>query len=604
LPDGNGGSNAYGNSDFGLGNQSSVDAITVDDGNIYAVAGGNENVCGSKKFTLTGANVWVGNRSAVDIGILGNTTYYLNSAGSASPLTIYSVSKTTSNVGNGLTGWSTGENSDAYYSDGYHAFGTDLVAYDNGNNPQLILSCKNSNKVKWFDPTTGAVIDEVSINSPRGAAIENNGDILVITDLKVVRFSKSNKTLTTVISALGGDPFRLAVDRTNGDILLVNRGSIQQVSRYSSTGVLKATYGKSGGRDWGLYNSANFRDVNAISDDGLGGFVISEDAAPRRIARFDATGTLVKEWYASTSGIAGFFRVEPGNPNAIWYGSDLYGKQFVRAILDFNTKTYTVHSTYDISSLAGGDARFEIKIRNSIKYIVSNGDGRSARWVARFDEAKGKIIPLSIISPGDNIYSNTPGYQWTDANGDGVEQSGERTTYSGVYVIGNGSDSFLGPDFAWYQGLRNYNGTYGGTGNKIPLLSWNSVGAPVYGDPSSTVNFLNYPDSITPNSTTIGVVFKEQTTTSPVFGSLSLDKGGSVGTSPYGGSWGTCGNARLFKWDNTGNLIWELAPKTSPEWIGAPRASKLQPGEVGCIADSAQLRAIRNVLIAPGKDGA
>jgi hypothetical protein len=595
--------------DFGLGNQTSVESVVVDGDNIYAVAGGSENVAGSKKITLSGVAVWSGNRSASDIAILGDTAYYLFrpfSNGDYGQLMLYGVSKSEPNHGNEIPGWPTGE-----YSEKRDQSYTDIVAYDSGKNPQLILASFRKNAVNWVDTKDGKFYDSVSITSPRAVAIENNGNILAITGSQIVRFSRANKALVTVVPAIDGEPYRLAVDRTNGDILVVER-KFHQILRYSSAGTLKATYGNKGGRADGLYNPANFRKVNSISEDGRGGFVISEDYAPRRIARFDASGKLVKEWYASTSGIAGPAVVDPDDGSVVWYASNVSNTQYVRAIIDIKANTMRVHSTVDFAALANGmlavdhidyptAAFFEIKKYNNKTYLFSRSDGRDNRWVARYDESTGKVIPLSVLGLEGERYKWTGSFQWTDANGDGVVQSSESTRYAALYEHGKSRMPIATPSLSWLIPWKDDYKLVGRTGNLVPLLSWNSVGAPVYGAPTASVDFLAYPDDISWDAQQQGIVFQSNSLESPVFGVATLATGGSMAG---GGGWGTGGDARVLKWDSKGKLIWELKPKTSSVRIWDARACNLAEGEVGVFADLSIVRSARGGIVAAGKDGA
>ena len=159
----------------------------------------------------------------------------------------------------------------------------------------VALSYYDHDAVRFYRASSGEQISQVKIPAPLGIAFTPGGKLLVVSGGGV-----------QIVDPIGGNPqpligqipdaYRIAVDAATGDILIAQQGVTQQVVRYSADGKKLKTYGAVGGRALGAYDSANFSNITSISADQSAGFVVAEASAPRRIARFDFAGHLVREW--------------------------------------------------------------------------------------------------------------------------------------------------------------------------------------------------------------------------------------------------------------------------------------------------------------------
>ena len=223
---------------------------------------------------------------------------------------------------------------------------TDMAADDS----QLAVSYYEHNAIRWFDPVTGRKSGEISIDSPLGIAFASDGSLLAISDGTVVVVSRTSSTPKLLIAA-EPNAYRLAVDKTSGDILVAERSPSNQIKRYDKTGKLLATYGNTGGRRQGLYDEQSFARITGIAAGPNGGFVVSETSAPRRVASFDTTGKVVHQWFGPQT-YAPHCEIDPADEKLAWGDSE--PGTIVQYALDLPDHKWTVRATYRYDNLAGG----------------------------------------------------------------------------------------------------------------------------------------------------------------------------------------------------------------------------------------------------------
>ena len=267
------------------------------------------------------------------------------------------------------------------------------------------------------------MLDKISVTAPKALAFDNQGNLLIASEKRIVRVSRSDKTLRTLTGSTTS-PYRIDVDRTNGDILVAESGTNQQIKRFNSSGVLLATYGWLGGRAFGLYNPNDFRAMTDISSDQQGGFLVSERSAPRRVARFDRNGRLVKEWFGGANWTPQA-TPETGNPSVVWAQADQEG-EYLRLTLDDAARTWKVHSVYRPEILEG-EMLFTFGVSDALNPYRVNGRlylAHQARNVEVWliDESNWTLKPVSAAR-----FEADQGNLWirTDANGDGAAQASE-----------------------------------------------------------------------------------------------------------------------------------------------------------------------------------
>ena len=363
----------------------------------------------------------------------------------------------------------------------------DMDASDmDGHAGVLVVAYEKKNSLRWYDPQTGGLLDTAEVPSPAGVAVGADGVIFVSSGDRVVKLSRKNKTPTEFVAGLD-KPGRLDADHSSGELLVYDAGT-QQINRFSVDGVLKTTYGAKGGRKDGLYDDSAKRSFAGFADlcaDGSGGFYVTEaTSAPRRTAHFAADGSVVREWYGGQRW-APHAATEGDNPNVLWVGSQ-YG-WIMRVLVDYERKSWTVHSCYQYSNLADGlvgdshneGGYFHVYKRDGVTYLALE----KLPTILKVDEQNWKLLPVTICGAVHHASSGIKGwagksaaYQWNDANGDGVPQQAEVTFYESG--IANSWEPHVGADLSCFtasetEGKRQV--------RKFAVSRWNDVGAPIYG---------------------------------------------------------------------------------------------------------------------------
>jgi FlgD Ig-like domain len=605
--------------EVGIGNHVGPTAITADASGIYISSGSSETTSQMVKLAWDGSKrIWSAAQPDVSMGryamaVMGGRLYSLQQNGWLSYQGVNEPNFPSTDVGgpnspntlgarwNAQWPGSTRAGADDWAT--YSGAPMDMAASDAGGTAQLVLSYFDHNAVQWRNPTTGAVLDSVVITAPRGVVLDSQGRLLVATEGRVVRLSRADKTLVTVVSGLSS-PYRITIDPTNDDILVAERGTDQRVKRFSSSGAAKANYGRLGGRQDGLYVAADFRNITDISPDGSGGFFVTEHAAPRRIAQFNSVGGLVREWYAGATW-APFAYPEPGNPSAVWAVSERFlgtastsdVAEFMRLVLDLNTKTWRVHSTYRLGNLgnslvpvnlfafgAGLDALRPRRVNGALFLAQDAANGGNVA-VLRVDESNWTIKPAAVLEFRGDTNGN---FVWTDANGDGLAQESEIKRFS----PGANEYSYYGysaPTLRSDHALNYFSqGNYGQI-LRFPVASFNAIGNPVFAPlvTASKAAWAAHPtELVKPNGE------------SNIYGAnhaLSFAMDGSV----YGAfgigdrGWSVADAGLVARWDANGKLLWKRSLRVSGSYYDNTHTYK--PGEetwstfrnnVGVVRDS------------------
>lgn len=363
----------------------------------------------------------------------------------------------------------------------------------------LVVAYEKKNSLRWYDPQTGGLLNTAEVPSPAGVAVGADGVIFVSSGDRVLKMSRKNKTPTEFVAGLD-KPGRLDVDHSSGDLFVYEAGT-QQIKRFSADGVLKTTYGVKGGRKDGLYDDVTKRSFAGFADlcaDGSGGFYVTEaTSAPRRTAHFAADGSVIREWYGGQRW-APHAATEGDNPNVLWVGSQ-YG-WIMRVLVDYEQKSWTVHSCYQYTNLADGlvgDSHnegcfFRAHRHNGTTYLALE----KLPTVLKVDEKNWRLRPVTVCGAvrsattamkewaGPKLsQSYGAAFQWNDANDDALPQRDECTFYE------SGIPSDFAPTIAADLSCLTISSDKEGRHVKrFEVTSWTAAGAPVYGTlPQGTV---------------------------------------------------------------------------------------------------------------------
>jgi hypothetical protein len=306
---------------------------------------------------------------------------------------------------------------------------------------KVVITNSISGLVQELSTDAREILASYPVPGVRDVAVLADGTILALREDAVVKVEPNR--LTPLLTGLTAAAL-LSVDRSSGELFIVEGGTSQQIKRYGADYTLKATHGRQGGRRQGLYEPQDFMAVSSLSPDGKGGFVITEAwSAPRRTAHFDRDGKLIKEWYGGQLWATNA-SVDPQDDTRVWFNS--HWGWIVEAEVDWKNRTWKPRSTYKFQGLAnelvggatGQRGFFDVVYRDGKKYLA--GTGQSPRLL-RVDEAEGRLTPVMTSSLRiKHAFDSQPpfiqkllgspktqyrSYLWQDTNGDGEPQEGE-----------------------------------------------------------------------------------------------------------------------------------------------------------------------------------
>ena len=551
-----------------IGNHIGPRAVTIDNTSVYLGADGPEGVAGIVRLTkeepqqrVSTWSRWSPFAGPVSMArAKGNLLYLLGGTrvlgGDRPPTTVVCRM----NITNSYTTNNTGDTIFSYVWDGFNV--TDLDANDSDD---LVLSYPDYNRIRWIT-SGGKGLDWAEVPNPQGVSLAHDGTVFVTTGDKICKLTRENKSLVDVVTGLT-NPGRLDIDHGNGDIYVVVGNNREYVKRYSSSGLLKNSYGDGYPTD-GLYDPKRFATLSDISATGDGeSFFITEPEFVRRTIRVNSgNGDIINELYGGLPW-APWITVEPDNPSVAWMcgntgetnnGGEHYA---MRLVLDYTENSYKIHSVYKLTGKANGLLGVErngkgwiVRKRASdgVKYLCRSGhegSSHSLPVVLKIDETNWELKPVTICGFGIPDFmkpwaGSSTAWQWNDFDGDGQVQKPEVEFYTvgfGYRGWGTSVDSDLNYWFITDGTAENTNGV-----KRLGVVSWNSIGSPVYDFPYWTArgkapNQWNSKGSIV--RWTMRDVPADMT-----YAEYQNMEGWNNNT----------GYARLVKYDGSGNLIWQV----------------------------------------------
>jgi hypothetical protein len=306
-------------------------------------------------------------------------------------------------------------------------------------NDLILAAFPQHDAVCWVSAKDGTVVDKATGFARLAGVAAGKGGALAISDGAVVRFSRGGKEPKVVVAAGRlQNPWRLAVDPTSGDILVAeNSGRVpgarphHQVKRFDPAGRLLSTHGEPGGRTDGVYIPTDFRGLTDIEADPAGGFVVTEGnhTPPRRTARFDPAGGLVREWYgAQHYGVIAC--PEPSDPRFVWTLANAPRQGLVRWEIDYARRTWRVAEVYQdvfaANPFAGVPTVPHVFERGGRVYIQGGALEPVGVRLAVYDPTAKAVRPCAASGRRGN-----KAYLWCDRNDDGKATDDEVTWLKG-----------------------------------------------------------------------------------------------------------------------------------------------------------------------------
>ncbi|MFP4027773.1 MAG: FlgD immunoglobulin-like domain containing protein [Candidatus Brocadiia bacterium] len=413
--------------DFWIGNHAGPRGVTVHGDAMYVASGTAENVPALIKQSLDGKKrFWAHHgygpwQGAIALGVGGKDKLYLLQQNGK-------IKTIDPETGRQVASWDVLHEKTKVKEKRqfiYNRHKVDMAA----RGTTIVVSYSRQNEVRWLDPKDGSIAKRLTIDSPRGLALDSDEAVYVACDSQVFRVEDGGAK-QSVVTGLKS-PFRIAYDIANDHLLIAEKEPGNQVKRYNLEGKQLQRYGREGGRKGGQYNPRDFRNVTDLTADGEGGFFVAEDWVPRRVAHFGKNGRVLKEWYGGVEFYASV-APDPRDPALVWYNN--YGR-IVLARMNFAGGTWNVLEAYEYT---GGEDpsdpktwthqvshQFYVRYHDGTRYLLSDGQFQV------FEHTDGHLRAVALSLGGKNqterlkkFAGKSRGF-WSDLNHDGEVQKSE-----------------------------------------------------------------------------------------------------------------------------------------------------------------------------------
>ena len=156
--------------------------------------------------------------------------------------------------------------------------------------------------------------------------------------------------------------------------------------------------------------------MSDLADDGKGGFVVTEAAAPRRTAHFSASGKVINEWYGGQV-FYSYVAPEPDDADRLWMHSAGW---LTHLSADYESGTWRPLATYRFAEALDRNL-FPTDIGNAgfqIKRLDLTGTGRVKtylwpKWnlplLLEVDEAAGLLRPVAAMGSAPGKFDGAGG---------------------------------------------------------------------------------------------------------------------------------------------------------------------------------------------------
>jgi hypothetical protein len=199
-----------------------------------------------------------------------------------------------------------------------------LAVHDN----ILVVSLFLLNKVLFANATTGEILGQVPIASPRGLAFDPQGNLLALSGKHLLRYRMPSGLSPANFSQLAApqivvaegldDPSGITGD-VAGNIYVSDQGNANQVKVYSPQGKFIRAIGHPGPSKAGPYDPLHMNNPRGMTVDSNNHlWVAEEDFQPKRVSVWTLDGTLVKA-FAGSAEYGGGGSLDPADKTKFYY---------------------------------------------------------------------------------------------------------------------------------------------------------------------------------------------------------------------------------------------------------------------------------------------
>ena len=345
-------------------------------------------------------------------------------------------------------------------------------------NGVAVVSLYLLDKLLFADLSTGKVLGESPLASPRGVAFDLQGNLLALSGKRLVRYSipagamqPEQLAAPQVLTAENlEDPVGIATD-AEGNIYVSDRGNSNQVKVFSAAGKFLRSIGHAGPLGDGPYDSLHMNNPRGVAvDSNQHLWVAEEDFQPKRVSMWTLDGQLIKAFYGPSE-YGGGGSLDPVDKTKFYYhsmefkldwkaGTDTLTSVLHRPAKDdlplprFSTPDTVLYSNghryFDNSYLAYPSNGVSI----ALLYLDSGGlirpvaaFGRANDWSLLQDKAFQPLLPAGTSLSGPPSKDQLI-FTWSDTNNNGKVDPEEVT-----FLKANSGSITVMPDLAMVDSL-------------------------------------------------------------------------------------------------------------------------------------------------------
>jgi hypothetical protein len=283
---------------------------------------------------------------------------------------------------------------------------------------RIFASMALDNRLFILNRSTGAILHQIDLPSPRGLAVSGNR-LLVVSSNAVLKLTFDGAVESTLVSGAPLlDPYAITVD-ASGNVYVSDGGSRRidpdaasgnrQVHVFSATGAYLRSLGAAGGSPRsGFINRHGFGDIRSVcigSDRKL--WVNEEITGFKRTSRWTTNGVLEREWYQrKLTHFADL--INPARPNELIYPANAYEDYPALTAYNIDWTTGTWEPAWSYAQTDAEMYQEEIYLSNQHSHALQQYQPGKRRPVFHYS-------PTELVTfNGRNYFLNHSG------NGDGA----------------------------------------------------------------------------------------------------------------------------------------------------------------------------------------
>ncbi len=318
----------------------------------------------------------------------------------------------------------------------------------------VAASLTRAGQVIFVDAKSRQATGSAAIEAPRGLAFDAEGQLLVISGSKLLRFSaeavKQRQLMGgAVVCERLDEPSGITID-AQGNIYVSERGQSHQVKIFTAAGKPLRAIGKAGAPTAGAYDALHMNDPRGIAVDSTGRvWVAEENSQPKRVSVWLPEGKLASAFYGPAE-YGGGGALDESDKSKFYYngmefridwekGTDtltsIYyrpGKDALKLPFRSGVPQATVHvggrrywtNSWNSNPTGGHGSVFIFADKKGVAVPVA-GAGRANEWEILKAAEFASIWPAGTEAKS-NVHSDKAAFfLWSDANDDGQAQPSE-----------------------------------------------------------------------------------------------------------------------------------------------------------------------------------